>query len=77
MRTTVLLKDDLVAKARKLSGEKTVSGLLNSCLADWIARHGRQELEARLAQEYRDGDAESRQVTRDFKAVDKEGWPAW
>jgi hypothetical protein len=47
------------------------------CLADWIARHGRKELEARLAGEYRDGDAESRQVARDFKAVDKEGWRAW
>ncbi len=77
MRTTVLLKDELVAKARKLSGAKTVSGLLNACLADWIARHGRKELEARLAEEYRDGEAESRQVTRDFEALDKEGWPAW
>jgi len=36
MRTTVILKDDLVKKAKKLSGERTLSALLNTCLADWI-----------------------------------------
>jgi hypothetical protein len=77
MRTTVLLKDDLVAKARKLSGQKSLSGLLNACLADWIAQHGRQELEARLAAEYRDGNVEARRASRDFAAVDKESWPPW
>ena len=77
MRTTVVLKDDLVAKARELSKTKTLSGVLNSCLADWISRHSRQEIEARLAAEYRDGRAESRRVSRDFAAVDKEGWPSW
>jgi hypothetical protein len=77
MRTTVILKDELVAKAKKLSREKTLSGLLNSCLADWIAQHSRKEIEARLADEYREGNAESRRVSRDFAAVDKEGWPSW
>lgn len=77
MRTTVVLKDHLVAKARKLSKAKTLSGLLNGCLADWIGQHSRQEIEARLAEEYRRGRAESRRVSRDFAAIDKEGWPAW
>jgi len=77
MRTTVVLKDDLVARARELSKAKTLSGLLNSCLADWVSRHSRQEIEARLAAEYRDGRAESRRVSRDFASVDKEGWPSW
>lgn len=77
MRTTVVLKDELVAKARGLSKEKTLSGLLNSCLAAWIAQHSRKEIETRLADEYRQGRAESRRVTRDFATVDKEGWPSW
>ena len=77
MRTTVVLKDDLVAKARELSKERTLSGLLNSCLADWIAQHSRKEIETRLADEYRQARAESRRVSRDFAAVDKEGWPSW
>ena len=77
MRTTVLLKDDLVMKARKLSPQKSLSGLLNACLSDWIAQHTKQEREARLAAEYRDGDAEARQVARDFATVDGEGWPKW
>ena len=77
MRTTVLLKDDLVIKARKLSGQKSLSGLLNACLSDWIAHHGRKELELRLATEYRDGAADALAAGRDFAAVDKEGWPAW
>ena len=34
MRTTVILKDDLVEKAKKLAGETTLSALLNNCLAD-------------------------------------------
>jgi hypothetical protein len=77
MRTTVVLMDDLVAKARALSKAKTLSGLLNSCLADWISLHDRQKIEARLATEYRHGRMESRRVSRDFAAVDKEGWPSW
>ena len=77
MRTTVLLKDELVTKARKLSPQKSLSGLLNVCLADWIAQHGRQDLEARLAAEYRESDAEARKATRDFAAVDTQGWPEW
>jgi len=77
MRTTVVLKDELVATARRLSREKTLSGLLNTCLADWIAQHSRKEIEARLADEYRQGRAESRRVSRDFAALDKEGWPSW
>jgi len=42
MRTTVVLKDELVSKTREFSKEKTLSGLLNSCLADWIAQHRRK-----------------------------------
>jgi len=77
MRTTVVLKDELVARAKELSKEKTLSGLLNSCLAEWIAQHSRKEIETRLADEYRQARAESRRVSRDFAAVDKEGWPSW
>jgi hypothetical protein len=77
VRTTVLLKDELVVRARKLSPQKSLSGLLNACLADWVAQHGRKDLEARLAAEYRDSDAEARRTGRDFAAVDREGWPRW
>ena len=77
MRTTVILKDELVVRARKLSREKTLSGLLNTCLADWIRQHSRKEIEARLVREYREGEAESTQVSRDFAAPDQEGWPSW
>ena len=77
MRTTVILKDELVEQARKLSREKTLSGLLNACLADWIQQHTRKEIEDRLAREYREGQSESVRVSRDFGAVDREGWPSW
>ncbi len=77
MRTTVVLKDSLVAGAKKYSEEKTLSGLLNACLASWVRQHSGKELEARLAREYREGGAESEQVSRDFSAVDREGWPKW
>jgi hypothetical protein len=77
MRTTVVLKDDLVKKAKKLSPETTLSGLLNSCLADWIAQHNRRELKARLVEEYRSGRRESRRISREFAHSDKEGWPSW
>jgi Bacterial antitoxin of type II TA system, VapB len=77
MRTTVVLRDDLVKKAKKLSNESTLSGLLNSCLADWIAQHGRRELRARLVEEYRAGRQESRQISREFTRIDNEGWPSW
>jgi len=77
VRTTVILKDELVEQARKLSREKTLSGLLNAFLADWIQQHTRKEIEARLAREYREGQAESGRVSRDFGAVDREGWPSW
>ena len=77
MKTTVVLKDDLVRKERKLSPETTMSGLLNNCLAEWIARHGRRELKSRLVAEYRSARQESRRISRDFAGVDKEGWPSW
>jgi len=77
MRTTVILKDDLVKKAKKLSRETTLSGLLNTCLAEWIAQHSRRELKARLLEEYRSGRQESRRITREFAHSDKEGWPSW
>lgn len=77
MRTTVVLKDELVVHAKKLSKEKTLSGLLNACLADWIGQHNRKEIEARLAREYREGSADSSQLSRDFAVIDKEGWPSW
>jgi hypothetical protein len=77
MRTTVVLKDDLVKKARKLSRDTTLSGLLNTCLAEWIAQHSRRELKARLIEEYRSGRQEARRVTREFTHSDKEGWPSW
>jgi hypothetical protein len=37
------------SSADRLSQEKTLSGLLNRCLADWIAQHDRREIEVRLA----------------------------
>ena len=77
MRTTVVLKDELVGRAKKLSKAKTLSGLLNACLADWIRQHSRREMEARLALEYREGNAESHRISREFAAVDQEGWPSW
>jgi hypothetical protein len=77
MRTTVVLKDELVKKARRLSGKPTLSGLLNDCLADWIARHDKRELKNRLLQEYRSSRQESRKISRSFTSIDKEGWPSW
>ena len=77
MRTTVVLRDDLVKKAKKLSDQTTLSGLLNTCLADWIAQHSRRELKARLLEEYRSGRQESRRISREFTQADKEGWPSW
>ncbi|MBI2089384.1 MAG: type II toxin-antitoxin system VapB family antitoxin [Deltaproteobacteria bacterium] len=77
MRTTVVLRDDLVKRAKKLSDQKTLSGLLNACLADWIAQHSRRELKARLVEEYRSGRQESHRTSRQFAHVDKEGWPLW
>ena len=77
MRTTVVLRDDLVKKAKRLSQQTTLSGLLNTCLADWIAQHGRRELKARLVEEYRSGRQESHRTSREFAHVDKEGWPLW
>ena len=77
MRTTVVLKDDLVKRAKRLSPETTMSGLLNNCLAEWIARHIRRELKRRLVAEFRSARQESRRISRNFVHVDKEGWPAW
>ncbi len=77
MRTTVVLKDELVKEAKRLSREKTLSGLLNTCLADWVAQHSRRQLTKRLFEEYRAGSDESRRVSRDFGSIDKEGWPSW
>lgn len=77
MRTTVVLKDDLVSQAKKFSSEKTLSGLLNQCLQAWVRQHSLRELDARLAKEYKEGAGESRNVAKDFAGLDKENWPSW
>jgi len=77
VRTTVVLKDELVERARALSDESTLSGLLNRCLADWVAHRRQREIEARLREEYALGAAESASVSREFADVDTEDWPAW
>jgi hypothetical protein len=77
MRTTVALDARLVARAREISTDRTLSALLDRCLADWIARHTQKEIDARLAEEYRQGRAASRRATRHFITVDPERWPSW
>jgi len=77
MRVTVVIQDKLVAKAKKMFRKKTLSGLLNSCLADWIAQMSKRQLEARLTEKYRRSKTGRRRVSRDFAAVDKQGWPSW
>ncbi len=77
MKTTVMLKDELVKQAKELSGESNLSGLLNACLADWVARHSQKEIDSRLEREYRAGKAESQRMSRQFASVDEEGWPSW
>lgn len=77
MRTTVILDDKLVTHARRLSKEKTLSAILNACLKDWVRQHSRTEIEARLAKEYREANPESGRISRDFTAIDQEGWPKW
>lgn len=77
MKATVVLKNDLVEQAKKISGESNLSGLLNTCLADWVARHSQKEIERRLTREYRAGKAESQRMSKEFAAIDQEGWPSW
>ncbi|MCY4027244.1 MAG: type II toxin-antitoxin system VapB family antitoxin [Acidobacteria bacterium] len=75
MRTKVVLKDELVERARALSDARTLSGLLNRCLADWIADGRQREIEARLRKEYTLGAPESAKVNREFADIDSGGWP--
>jgi putative antitoxin of VapBC-like toxin-antitoxin system len=77
MRTTVILKDDLVKKAKRLSGKTTLSALFNDCLAAWIAQHRTKDLKSRLLSEYKAVRQESRRISRQFEEVNKEAWPSW
>ena len=72
-----MLQDKLIAKAKKMFRKKTLSGLLKSCLADWIAQMSKRQLGARLTEKYRRSKTDRRRVSRDFAAVDKQDWPSW
>ncbi len=61
-------------RARKRLGKTTFRTGLKDLLAERCPRHSRKEIEARLADEYREGDAESHRVSHDFAAIDKEVW---
>ena len=76
MRTTVVLKDELVERARALSDERTLSGSLNRCLADWVALGRQREIEARLREEYALGANDLARVSREFADIEAEDWPA-
>ena len=70
-----MLKDDLVKKLKKISGASTLSALLNSCLADWIAQHGRRELKARFAREsiVQDGKSRGGSVENSLTRIKRDG----
>ena len=72
-----MLDDELVSKAKRLAPERTLSRLLNRCLAEWVASHDRRALEERLAREYEEGTEGSAKVAESFDATESEGWPSW
>ena len=49
----------------------------NVSLTDLFQQNTLEEIKDRLAREYREGQAESAQVSRDFESADGEGWPSW
>ncbi|MBM4314245.1 MAG: hypothetical protein FJ122_10045 [Deltaproteobacteria bacterium] len=73
-RINVTLPRDLIESVNQIAGSRSRSRLIAESLREHIRQIKKDELEKQLEEGYRATAKESIALTREFKAVDLEGW---
>ena len=77
MRTTVVIDDSLNTKLKGLSSKKGLSRFINQCLREHFEVKDKKRRMRDLEKAYQRAAKMGGKSSRDFDAVDIEGWPEW
>jgi len=74
VRLNVILPRDLVDSLNQIAGPRNRSRMISESVREYIRQRNKTELEKRLEEGYRVSAAENIAMTKEFEAVDLEGW---
>lgn len=74
VRLNVILPRDLVESLNEIAGPRNRSRMISESVREYIRQRKKIELEKRLEEGYRASVVEHMAITREFEAVDLEGW---
>jgi len=74
VRLNVILPRDLVDSLNQIAGPRNRSRMISESVREYIRQRNKAELEKRLEEGYRVSAAENIAMTKEFEAVDLEGW---
>jgi metal-responsive CopG/Arc/MetJ family transcriptional regulator len=74
VRLNITLPKELVASLNKLAGPGQRNRFITESLRERLLRFEKMELEAKLAEGYQTAAQEGITITKEFEAVDLEGW---
>ena len=74
VRLNVILPRDLVDSLNQIAGPRNRSRMISESIREYIRQRNKTELEKRLEEGYRVSAAENIAMTKEFEAVDLEGW---
>ena len=74
VRLNVTLPRDLVESLNQIAGPRNRSRMISESVREYIWQRKKTELEKRLEEGYRASAAENIAMTKEFEAIDLEGW---
>ena len=74
VRLNVTLPRDLVESLNQIAGPRNRSRMISESVREYIRQRKKNELEKRLEEGYRASAAENIAMTKEFEAIDLEGW---
>ena len=74
VRLNVTLPRDLVESINQIAGPRNRSRMISESVREYIWQRKKTELEKRLEEGYRASAAENIAMTKEFEAIDLEGW---
>lgn len=74
VRLNVILPRDLVDSLNQIAGPRNRSRMISESVREYIRQRNKAELEKRLEEGYRASAPENITMTKEFEAVDLEGW---
>ena len=74
VRLNVTLPRDLVESMNQIAGPRNRSRMISESVREYIQQKKKTELEKRLEEGYRASAVENIALTKEFEAIDLEGW---